>query len=509
MTTGAVTTFIRIAVVLHFAGLFGICLYGIHRLWMLGCWLNLRKTHGKCGPPAPEMHAYPCVSVQIPLYNEPRVAARIIDAAAGLDWPTDRLEIQVLDDSDDETRQIVDLRSAYWRKRGISVRVLRRKTREGFKAGALAAGLNRAAGQYIAVFDSDFVPPADYLKRTLPFFSKPEVGMVQTRWGFLNADDSWLTRLQALLLAPHFSIEHQVRCSRGLFFNFNGTAGVWRRKAIISAGGWQSDTLTEDLDLSYRAQLKGWRFVYLDQVEVPSELPVRLADFRSQQARWGTGSIQTARKLLFSLFRSRLPARVKIEAAVHLLSNFCWVLGFLVTLTLFPVLVSRSGIGPWQIIQVDLPLFMFSGGAILFYYLVYGLAARSAAPLMTILLLPAFSIGMAPVLSAAAIRGWKTRGGVFKRTPKYGSCGRSLACSPLNAQPNSFYPMIFSIAFLVYTLMPLHFAWLRHTWPAIPFLCIFPLGFALIALTEIKEMVTSFINGKRRWRIGKNLSRIN
>ena len=298
------------------------------------------------------------MTIQLPLYNERFVAARLIDASAGLQWPKNRIEIQVLDDSDDDTVQIIDERVHYWSHKGVTIHVLRRKDRSGFKAGALGYGLTKAKGEFIAVFDADFLPTPDFLLRTAPCFSDKKVGMVQARWGFLNTEHSWLTAVQSLLLGQHFSIEHFVRFRRGLFFNFNGTAGIWRRRTIEAAGGWQSDTVTEDLDLSYRAQLDGWRFVYCDDLVVPSELPVTLASFRSQQQRWAKGSIQTAKKILPRLLASRLPLQVKCEAIAHLMANFCWLLGTIVTLTLYATITWRVSIGPYQMLRLDAPLFM-------------------------------------------------------------------------------------------------------------------------------------------------------
>jgi cellulose synthase/poly-beta-1,6-N-acetylglucosamine synthase-like glycosyltransferase len=281
----------------------------MHRIWLLLCWYHERRRKNPAGTDQlPEQRTYfPFITVQLPVYNERFVAARLIDATAGLEWPRENFEIQVLDDSDDDTRQIVDDAARYWNQRGITIHVLRRTERSGFKAGALRYGLTKAKGELIAVFDADFLPNADFLLRSAPYFIDRKTGMVQARWGFLNAEHSWLTAVQSLLLGQHFSIEHFVRFRRGLFFNFNGTAGIWRREAIESAGGWLSDTVTEDLDLSYRAQLKGWRFVYLDDIVVPSELPVTLAAFRTQQQRWAKGSIQTAKKICRSFFHHVFP----------------------------------------------------------------------------------------------------------------------------------------------------------------------------------------------------------
>ena len=322
------------------------------------------------------MNYYPLVTVQLPLYNERFVAARLIDASALLQWPKNRIEIQVLDDSDDDTVQIIDERVHYWSHKGITIHVLRRKDRSGFKAGALGYGLTKANGEFIAVFDADFLPTPDFLLQTAPCFSDRKIGMVQARWGFLNTEHSWLTAVQSLLLGQHFSIEHFVRFRRGLFFNFNGTAGIWRRQAIESSGGWQSDTVTEDLDLSYRAQLEGWRFVYCDDLVVPSELPVTLASFRSQQQRWAKGSIQTAKKILPRLLASCLPLQVKCEAVAHLMANFCWLLGTIVTLTLYATITWRVSIGPYQMLRLDAPLFMATSFILFLYFLIYALRQK-------------------------------------------------------------------------------------------------------------------------------------
>ena len=321
---------------LHFAALLSLCLYGIHRLWLLRC-LYMPKGSDTPRPATfAEPEEFPLVTVQLPLYNERFVAQRLLDAAARLDWPRERLEIQVLDDSTDDTCSLVDARVAWWQQLGVVITVVRRSHRSGYKAGALANGLATARGEFIAVFDADFIPPPDFLHGTMPWLRDAEVGMIQTRWSFCNAAHSWFTGIQSLLLGPHFSIEHRVRYQQGWFFNFNGTAGVWRRYAIESAGGWQADTVTEDLDLSYRAQLAGWRFVYREECQVPSELPVTLAALRSQQQRWAKGSIQTARKILPRLLAARLPLAVKIEAVAHLMANLYWLLGMIVMLTLYP-----------------------------------------------------------------------------------------------------------------------------------------------------------------------------
>jgi len=476
---------------LHFAALLGLSLYGLHRLWLIRCLYKPQKHEPP--PPAPfaSSEQFPAVTVQLPLYNERFVARRLLDAAARLDWPRERFEIQVLDDSDDDTRQLVDERAAWWRQRGVSISVVRRAQRTGYKAGALANGLATARGEFIAIFDADFVPPPDFLQTTIPWFREAGVGMVQTRWSFCNADHSWFTGIQSLLLGPHFSIEHHVRYRQGLFFNFNGTAGVWRRSAIESAGGWQSDTVTEDLDLSYRAQLAGWRFVYREECQVPSELPVTMAALRSQQQRWAKGSIQTARKILPRLLKERLPLAVKIEAVAHLMANLYWLLGMVVMLTLYPAVTWRVGIGLHQILRIDLPLFMATSGAIMGYFLLYSIRSGSIK-WSHVLLLPALTIGLAPSISLSVIKGLFSSGGEFKRTPKFGIRGREKipGLAFLYLQNNLLY-IFMNAVLLLYCLLPVVFAWQRETWFAAPLFLLFPFGFALVLAKDIGESAHS------------------
>jgi len=475
---------------IHFTAMAGLSLYGLHRLWMLTCWYHEKRRSNPDTPAFPPLNHFPFVTVQLPLYNERFVATRLIDASAELDWPKDKMEIQILDDSTDDTREIVNERVDYWSKKGISVKVLRRGNREGFKAGALGYGLLKAMGEFIAIFDADFLPPPEFLLRTVPHFSHYKTGMVQARWGFLNQDHSWLARIQSLLLNPHFSIEHWVRFRRGLFFNFNGTAGIWRKETIASAGGWQSDTVTEDLDLSYRAQLAGWNFVYLDDLVVPSELPVTLASFRSQQQRWAKGSIQTAKKILPRLLVSTVPFRIKIESLAHLLANLGWLLGAIVTLTIYPTILWRIGIGPYQFLRIDLPLFFGTSVAILLYFLFYALKSKSQVFLPSLFMLPVLSIGMAPSLALSVMKGAVSRGGVFERTPKFGvyERGRLPGSASTYRQNNVFY-LIMNMAIFAYSLMPVVFAWQRGTWIALPFLMLFPLGFAIVIVKELREIM--------------------
>lgn len=482
-----VHAFFDICAIIHFSALGLLSLYGLHRVWLLAAWQRELRKQPLPTPPLPT--DLPMVTVQLPVFNERFVAERLVDAAARLDWPAGRLEIQLLDDSTDDTSDIVAARVSYWREQGIRVTHVRREDRKGFKAGALAAGLKVAGGEFVAVFDADFTPAPDFLRQTIPHFTDPGVGMVQARWGFGNSEHSWLTGVQALLLGPHFAIEHQVRFARGLFFNFNGTAGVWRRRTIESAGGWQSDTVTEDLDLSYRAQLAGWRFVYLSGYSVPSELPVTVAAFRGQQQRWAKGSVQTARKILPRLLGERLPLPVKGEALAHLLANFGWLLGAVVFLTLYPAAVSRVGVGPWQMLQLDIPLFFSTTAAILCYFFLFLRGEPGRGPLRRLLLLPMISIGLAPSIALSVVRGVFSKGGYFERTPKFGIIGR--ASLPLQAvlyhQKNLPYLLLNTILFC-YSLLPITFAWQRGTWYALPLFVIFPAGFLMVLAQEAREL---------------------
>ena len=364
----------------------------------------------------------PFVTVQLPVYNEMYVVKRLIDAVARLDHPRDRFEIQVLDDSTDETRQIVTRAVARWASRGINIHHLHRKVRTGYKAGALAEGLRRARGELIAIFDADFVPPADFLTRVLPAFRDPGVGMAQARWGHLNQEYSLLTRIQSMLLDAHFILEHGARSRGECLFNFNGTAGVWRRRAIEAAGGWQYDTLTEDLDLSYRAQLVGWRFVFLADLVAPAEVPVEMNSFKIQQYRWAKGSIQTCRKVLPAVLKSELPVRVKAEAFFHLTANFNYPLMLMLAVVMVPALFVRAAIGAQGVLMVDIPMFCAATLSVVNFYALSQRAIRRdwIGQLRYIPLAMAVGIGLSVNNTRAVWDALSGGSGRFMRTAKYG-----------------------------------------------------------------------------------------
>ena len=370
---------------------------------------------------------WPRVTVQLPLYNEAPVAVRVMDAACSLDYPARALEIQVLDDSTDETVALVARRVAYWRARGVNVCHIRRKKRTGFKAGALAAGVRRAHGEFVLVLDSDFVPWPDLIKRLLPPFQRPRVGMVQARWDHLNENTNWLTRAQSLLLDGHFFFEHGGRYRGGLFFNFNGTAGIWRRACLEDSGGWQSDTLTEDLDISYRAQMRGWRFVFMEDTGVPAELPDRTGAFEIQQRRWSQGGIQTARKLLPGLLRGPWPLSVKKEAVIHLCGHVAYPLTLLLGLLIYPFALARRSLGGEEFLFIDLVIFF----AATIPFVVFYTAAGRKRNRPWLRLMPAVAVtlatgvGLTAPATRAVLRGLAGRKDGFARTPKKGTGGQS------------------------------------------------------------------------------------
>jgi cellulose synthase/poly-beta-1,6-N-acetylglucosamine synthase-like glycosyltransferase len=331
-----------LTLVAYFFVLIILAVYGWHRYYLVYLYMRNRSRAPK---PGPALSPLPIVTIQLPLYNEMYVADRLIEAVCRIEYPPELLEIQVLDDSVDETRGIAERAVRLSASQGVDIKYLHRTDRTGYKAGALEAGLKVARGEFVALFDADFIPPPDFLTRLMPHFAHPAIGMVQARWGHINQDYSLLTKIQSILLDGHFVLEHGGRSRGGRFFNFNGTAGIWRRAAIDDAGGWQHDTLTEDLDLSYRAQLRGWRFVFVSDVVAPAEVPVEMNAFKSQQHRWAEGSVQSCRKLLPQILRANIPIGVKVEAFFHLTANFNYPLMCVLSVLMFPSMVIRYNMG--------------------------------------------------------------------------------------------------------------------------------------------------------------------
>ncbi len=350
--------------------------YGIHRYQLVWLYYRNKKNASRWSEPPASFAAeeLPFVTIQLPIFNEQFVIQRLIDTCCRLDYPRDRFEIQVLDDSTDETtevaRGIVERYAAGYN--GLApqpIHYLHRTNRHGYKAGALDAGLDTARGEFVAIFDADFVPPRDWVYKVIHHFAEPEIGMVQTRWTHLNRNYSFLTRVEAILLDGHFVLEHGGRSRAGVFFNFNGTAGMWRTRVIGEAGGWQHDTLTEDTDLSYRAQLIGWKFKYLQDVECPAELPIEMTAFKTQQARWAKGLIQTARKILPRVLKSDVGWHEKLEAFYHLTANISYPLMIVLSVLLLPAMIIRSYQGWIQMLLIDFPLFMASTMSVSTFYM--------------------------------------------------------------------------------------------------------------------------------------------
>ena len=443
--------------------------FGLHRLHLV----LLVLWHRRDAPTPAEPRAWPAVVVQLPLYNEATVAARLIDAVAALDYPPERVEIQVLDDSNDETREIVDERVAWHRGLGVPIEVLRRPKRKGFKAGALAYGLEQSTGELIAIFDSDFVPGADFLRQTVPHFVDPQLGLVQGCWGHLNRDASLLTRVQALALDAHFRIEQAARSRSQRFFNFNGTAGVWRREAIVGAGGWAADTITEDLDLSLRAQLTGWRFRFQEEVLVPAELPEDLAAFRAQQRRWTRGSGQTARKLLGHVWRTPgVLLRARIEATFQLLLNVAYPLLLLLVLTSVPLVALGS-----PLLTLQWVLFGLATLSVTAFY-VASQRHRGWSGLVEGLgltpLLFAYGIGLSLSNGLAYLQGLFGGETDFVRTPKRGATAKRY-----QTRPEARFALA-ELGLAAYSFGGLGLGlWLGHP-TAAPFLALIGIGFLVV-----------------------------
>ncbi len=364
----------------------------------------------------------PRVTIQLPIFNEQFVIDRLLDAVCQMEYPADRLQIQVLDDSTDETTATASALVNRYRALGHPIEYIHRTNRYGYKAGALDWGLKTATGEFVAIFDADFVPPKDWLMRVIHHFASPEIGMVQTRWTHLNRDYSFLTQVEAILLDGHFVLEHGGRSRSGVFFNFNGTAGMWRRIAIEEAGGWQHDTLTEDTDLSYRSQLVGWKFKYLQDVECPAELPIEMTAFKTQQARWAKGLIQTSKKILPQVFKSDVRFHMKLEAFYHLTANLSYPLMVVLSTLLMPAMVIRFYQGWFQMLLIDVPLFMASTFSISSFYLVSQKELFPGRWYKTFLYLPflmSLGIGLTVTNTRAVLEALLGIKSSFKRTPKY------------------------------------------------------------------------------------------
>ena len=470
----------KIVVILYFAILGVLSLYGLHRYVLVYFFYRHKRDQPR---PKALFETLPRITVQLPLYNEMYVVGRLIDAVCALDYPRELLEIQVLDDSTDACQDEARRKVEEMREKGHDIHYLHRTDRHGFKAGALDEGLKTATGQYVAIFDPDFVPGPEILRNAIDFFTDDKVGMVQARWGHINRDYSVLTKIQAILLDGHFVVEHTARNRSGRYFNFNGTAGIWRRRAIEDAGGWQHDTLTEDLDLSYRAQLHGWQFVYLLDLVTPAELPVEMNAFKAQQHRWAKGALQTGIKLLPTIWRSRIPLATKLEATFHLTGNVAYLLMLVLCVIMLPATLLRGQLGWHRSYYVDLSLFIAATVSVCSFYVVSQLEAYEDW-LKRLKYFPmVIALGMGLCINNAkavleALLGYESG---FVRTPKYNVTGRGDQWKQKKYKSKTQVLAWLELALGGYFSLAIYSAWQYEMYGSIPFLLIFPAGFFYVS----------------------------
>jgi len=481
----------------YFAVMIVLALYGIHRYTLCYQYFKYKKNYN---PNPPEQFAeLPIVTVQLPIFNEQFVIDRLIEAICAMDYPKDKLDIQVLDDSTDETQEVAAAIVARYAALGHPIQYIHRTNRYGFKAGALDAGLKVAKGEYVAIFDADFVPPTDWLMKVVHHFTDPAIGMVQTRWTHLNRDYSMLTQIEAILLDGHFVLEHGARCRTGEFFNFNGTAGMWRRVAISDGGGWQHDTLTEDTDLSYRSQMAGWKFKYLPDVECPSELPIEMTAFKTQQARWAKGLIQTSIKVLPQVFRSNASRKNKIESVYHLTANLSYPLMIVMSALLIPAMICRFYQGWFQMLLIDVPLFTASTLSIAVFYV---MSQRELFPKTwkkTFLYLPflmALGIGLTVTNTKAVMEALFGIKSPFVRTPKYRVAAKGEKSQAAKYRKRLKLEPWIELLFGCYFMLAIIYTFYNQNYFTAPFLILFVIGYWYTGLM-------SLLQGRfERWRSG-------
>jgi cellulose synthase/poly-beta-1,6-N-acetylglucosamine synthase-like glycosyltransferase len=468
-----------------------LAVYGLHRSHLV---LLLRKYRSKiAAPPAPiakdaSPTALPHVTVQLPLFNEPDVVEQLLEAVARLEYPREKLEIQVLDDSTDDTRELARAKVESLARRGIDAVYIHRHDRTGFKAGALDYGQRMAKGELIAVFDADFIPQPDFLRAVVPHFEDAKIGCVQARWGHMNRDHSLLTKIESLMLDGHHMVENCARYGSDRFFNFSGTGGIWRREAIAAAGGWQHDTLTEDLDLSYRAQLAGFKFVYRVDHVTPAELPEEMEAFRAQQFRWAKGTVQTARKLLGRVWaRKDLAFNVRSEAIFHMTPHFAYPFMLLLSVFLLPMLIVMPASDPRTLLLVDVPLMLGSSGSVVAFYVTADLAqGRSAlGALVKLPALMALGCGMSPYLTKAVLQGMGGATGEFVRTPKKGD--KSAVKQRYHARTQ--IPWI-ELALALQNFIAIGVAIQTKHYLAAPFALMFGMGYAWVGGSVLRERLS-------------------
>jgi len=491
----------------YFAVLLLLATYGLHRSHLvLTCLRHTKKLRElREGAPRLPLDADPAslphVTIQLPLYNEATVVGRLLEQTAKMAYPREKLEIQVLDDSTDESRQIARAKvmqlknapppmtegaRADWAG-DLDIVYLHRVDRTGYKAGALDAGLKVAKGELVAIFDADFIPGDTFLRDLVPHFVGEEnakTGMVQARWGHMNRELSWLTRVQALMLDGHHLVENRARAAAGWLFNFSGTGGMWRKEAIATSGGWQHDTLTEDLDLSYRAQMAGWKFVYRENVVTPAELPEDVSAFRAQQFRWAKGTVQTARKLMKRVMTSDLTLMQRIEAFFHMTPHFAYPLMVVLSVLLLPALILMPATNPTTMLLIDLPLCIGTTGSLLAFYAMAEAAQgrRRLDAVKTLPALLALGAGLAPHLTKAVFDGLRNMAGEFVRTPKHGETHSHRYRARADLPTVEVLLCLISFASVVASLETGH-------WFATPFAMLFTFGYGYVATLVATEQL--------------------
>ncbi len=472
----------------YFIVLILLAAYGAHRYVLVYLYYKHRKN--RTTERASRFEELPRVTVQLPIFNEQFVIERLLDAISQLDYPLDKLDVQVLDDSTDETIAVASGLVEHYAALGFPITYHHRTNREGFKAGALANGLKTAKGEFVAIFDADFTPPPDFLLKTIHHLHDPKIGMVQTRWTHINRNYSFLTEVEAILLDGHFVLEHSGRARSGVFFNFNGTAGVWRRTAIDEAGGWQHDTLTEDTDLSYRAQLKGWKFIYLQDVECPAELPVEMTAFKTQQARWAKGLIQTGKKVLPRVMKSDQPFHVKLEAWFHLTANLSYPLMCVLSVLLLPAMIIRFYQGWFQMLYIDIPLFLASTFSISSFYLVSQKELFPRSWLRTFIYLPflmALGIGLTVTNTRAVLEALVGKKTAFARTPKYRVESKKDKVRAKNYRKRLGWVPWLELLIGTYFALTVYYAIDNENFLTVPFLVLFVVGYWYTGLMSLLQ----------------------
>jgi cellulose synthase/poly-beta-1,6-N-acetylglucosamine synthase-like glycosyltransferase len=491
--------------------LIGLAGYGSHRLTILYLYLrHSRKT------PVPKrlFTELPLVTIQLPVFNELHVVERLLEAVARLDYPQDKLQIQVLDDSTDATTEICRVGVAQLRERGFDAELIHRTDRTGFKAGALEHGTEFAKGEYLFILDADFVPNPDVLQKTIHFFSDENIGMIQTRWGHLNRTFNLLTRVQAMFLDGHLELEQTARNRSGRFFTFNGTAGIWRKSCIADAGGWEHDTLTEDMDLSYRAQLRGWKFIFLNEVETPAELPVDMDGFKSQQHRWTKGSIQVCKKVLPAIWRSKFPLYVKLEATAHLTSNYAYLMLICLCFLIYPNQQWQPDFGAWTYYIINIPIFFFASVSVILFYMMSQKALRPDSwwkelPYLPLLL--ALGIGMSINNTKAVLEALFNHQSGFVRTPKYGieQGAQKIARRTSSYKAIKTLTPVIELLFGLFFLFVVVEAAMAGRWSSAVLLLPFPVGFFYTSVSSLLRMLPALPGATTTITAAENVSSSN